>query len=105
MIGAHGAHGLEFPARLDLEAHPRRAGPHHGVDFLAQQADVVAVGNADDGAHGERLEPLRDPRSLASERPAARSSASETAISKAAASMRSTAVPPKSWATPAALGS
>ena len=49
--------------------------------------------------------PFCTPRSWARERPATRSSASATAISKVAASIRSTGALPKSWATSAALGS
>ena len=106
MVGPHGPHRLERPARLDLQPHPGRAGPHRGVDLAGAARRRRVRGDPDDGADRHRLEARPRPRAHrpASGRPA-RSSASATAISKAAASMRSTGEPPKSWATPAPTGS
>ena len=107
MVGPHGTHRVEHPARLDLEAHPGRAGLHHGRRTSCAQR---GRGRARRGSRRRRRPPApRTPRRRRGRPPAivpsARSSASATAISKVAASMRSTGVPPKSWATSAVVGS
>ena len=105
VIGPHGAHGLEHPAGLDLQPHPGRTGLHRGVDLPAQRGEVVVLGDPHHGARRQRLEAGGDPESIGQERPSTRSSASATAISKTAASIRSTGELPNSCATPAAGGS
>ena len=93
MVGAHGAHRLELPARLDLEPHPCRAGCT-AASTSARNADRSWPGGMPTTAPTAiDPKPCSIPRASARERPSARSSASVTAISKAAASMRSPASP------------
>ncbi len=105
MIGPHGAHGLELPPRLDLQPDagarrrarrrrpPSRSAPRSRSGGMPTTAPTGIVSN-----------PGPVPSASARERPSARSSASETAISKAAASMRSTGELPKSRGTSAPAG-
>ncbi len=64
VVPPQGAHRLDLPPGLDLEASPRRTGPHRGIDLLAQPLDVTVGRNAEDGAHGHRLEPGSGPQGL-----------------------------------------
>ena len=100
-------------ARTGSTSHPgsiftrsRAAPPRTAVAACAAQCVQVASGrDPDDGPDGHRLEAPAVPSAAAIDWPAIRSSASDTAISKAAATMRSTAEPPKSCGTSAPVGS
>ena len=69
MVGPHGAHGLELPARLDLQPHAGRAGVHRGGHLGPQRRQVVVLRDADDGADGHGLETLLDPQGVGQRAP------------------------------------
>ena len=93
------------PARSSAAPGPRRPATSAPTSWRSI-ADVVPVGDADRRPYGQRPEALGDTQGVGQRTPGQRAARRRPPPSRRRrASMRSTAEPPKSWATSAAAGS